>query len=55
MKKTPFEDFLREKHAEVCTQILDDDLPDHFDGWVTDLQADDWIDLGEEFALTLTK
>lgn len=55
MKKTPFLDFLREKHSTIFTTIADDELPDNFDVWVTELQVDDWIDLGEEFALTLTK
>lgn len=54
MKKTPFLDFLRERHAEVYTGT-DDNMTDAFDAWVTELQVDDWMDLGEEFAFKVSK
>ena len=46
-----FSEFLEDKHIELHPAVLDDDLPDSFDNWVTELQADDWMQYGEE-ALT---
>ena len=34
---------MQEIHANIHTQILDDDLPDHFDDWICELQGDEWI------------
>ena len=34
--ETPFTDYLRDIHAIDYTG-LDDDMPDHFDNWVTDM------------------
>lgn len=44
----PFEDFLKEKHAEDY-HGTDDDMPDAFEAWVTDMQVDDLIGLGNQF------
>ena len=41
MKQT-FEDYLRDTHAKVYTGT-DDNMPDAFDNWLTDLQADDFM------------
>lgn len=48
MKKTPFEDFLKEKHYEMFPQLLDDDLPDAFDNWLGTLDGEDYIKYGNE-------
>ena len=45
-----FEKFLQNKHFRENPQLLDDDLADAFDDWLTELQADDFIKLGDEFA-----
>ena len=38
------ENFLRAEHAKQYTGT-DDDMPDAFEDWVGNLEADDWIDL----------
>ena len=43
-----FEDFLRDKHAENYTGT-DDDMPDNFEKWLSSLEIDEWIDLGNKF------
>jgi hypothetical protein len=50
MRKQTFEDFLKDKHYENNPKLLDDDLPEKFDTWIGDLQADDFIDYGQEYA-----
>lgn len=50
--KTPFEDYLREVHAEDYIG-LDDDMSDAFEGWLESLQIDDLIDYGNKFAKLL--
>lgn len=42
MQIRSFEDYLKDIHAESY-QGTDDDMPDSFDNWVTDLQIDDLI------------
>lgn len=37
---------------EEFPQILDDDLPDHFDDWVGTLDAEDLIRYADEYAAT---
>ena len=43
-----FIEFLQNEHAKNYNGI-DDDMPDSFDTWLAGIQADDWIDLGEEY------
>lgn len=45
---TPFEEFLQNKHAELYIG-LDDEMPDSFNNWVSELDDEDWIALGNEF------
>ena len=49
-----FEDFLAMKHAEQYVG-LDDDSPDSFDEWISNLDSDDWIKYGNAFALDMVK
>ena len=49
---TPFEDFLKEEHASNY-HGTDDDMPDAFDHWISNLQGDEYIELGNEMALLL--
>lgn len=51
--KTTFRYFLEEKCFAENPTILDDDMPDFFDGWVSDLQADEFMDYGEEYSQKL--
>jgi len=44
-----FEDYLKEKHYEENPQVLDDDLPDSYDSWLTDLPVDDLIKHADEY------
>lgn len=45
-----FEKWLMDKfHKTDGQSIFDDDLPDAFDGWIENLDIDDWFKLGEEY------
>jgi hypothetical protein len=54
--KTPFEDYLKDIHAQDYIG-LDDDMSDSFEAWLENLQIDDLIDYGNKFAklLLITK
>ena len=49
----PFEEYLQFQFMDREPQVLDDDLPDAFDSWLSSLQADDFIDYGKKFAKLL--
>lgn len=42
-----FEDYLKERHAEMNPMLLDDDMPDHFDDWLGAIEIDTIIGWGE--------
>ncbi len=43
-----FEDYLRnEIHPILHPQLLDDDMPDHFDNWLGDLDGQDYMEYAE--------
>ena len=48
IEKISFEYFLTEKHAEQYIGIKDC-MIDDFETWLSDLEIDDWIKLGEKF------
>lgn len=50
MKYKNFEDFLSEKHALQHPEILDDDIPDHYADWCSDLDLNDVIQWADDFA-----
>ena len=52
MKHQTFEDYLKQIHADQY-EGLDDDMPDAFENWLTDLQVDDVIAYAEEWGKTL--
>lgn len=52
MEKNGFMDYLRKVHANTYPEILDDDLPDHFENWLDNLGWD-FIELAQEWAKTL--
>ena len=49
-----FEEYLEQIHAEDYTG-LDDDMPDRFDSWLTDLQVDDLMTYAQEWGDTRYK
>ena len=44
-----FENFLQEKHTQQYPEILDDDVPNAFNAWLTEINADTWIAYGDEY------
>ena len=48
IKTKYFEEFLQEEHMKDY-HGTDDDAPDAYDNWVSELQYDDWMAYGEEF------
>ena len=51
-KLQTFEDFLQEKHAEDY-HGTDDDMPDAFDHWVSNLEIQEVMDYAEEMVKKL--
>ena len=47
LKHKSFEDFLRDWHAEIYPELLDDDMSDHFDNWLGELDGEDYIKYAE--------
>ena len=48
MKNQTFEDFLMEYHAEhEADGVLDDDLPDAYEAWLSCLDPQELIDLAD--------
>jgi len=47
-KEKTFMDFLKEKHGEIYSAILDDDLPDAFDAWLEGRTKEEIIEYAEE-------
>lgn len=45
--KYPFEDFLRDKHAEEY-KGLDDDMEEDFEAWLVNLEGEDYISYGNQ-------
>ena len=44
-----FENYLQDEFTKRNPQILDDDLPDAFDSWIAELQADELIEHAEKW------
>jgi hypothetical protein len=51
MKQT-FEEFLQDMHYELHPTLLDDDLPDAFNDWISNLDSEAWIEMGNGYALS---
>lgn len=47
-----FREFLQDHHSSFYVGS-DDDMPDAYDSWTSDLQADEWEDLGEQYGVML--
>lgn len=49
MKQT-FEQFLQEKHIDERAHLVEKkDLPNDFNYWLCELDADEWIKLGQQW------
>ena len=48
--KYPFEKYLEYIFCKENPQILDDDLPDSFDNWLTEMEGEDYIKHGNAFS-----
>ena len=48
-----FTDYLQTIHMQLHPQILDDDLPDAFDNWLSELDTDELINYADKFAIEL--
>jgi hypothetical protein len=48
----PFEDYLRDIHAVDYTG-LDDDMPDHFDNWISQLENEELLAHANKFGQLL--
>lgn len=46
-----FENHLKDIHYDLYPGVLDDDLPDHFDNWVSSLELAELIKYAEEMCL----
>ena len=43
-----FEEFLQDVHSQLFPEVLDDDLPDHFDVWISEMDVEkcmEWAEL----------
>ncbi len=47
MKQT-FENYLKETHAEQAEGVLDDEMPDDYEKWVSELDCNDIIEYAEK-------
>jgi hypothetical protein len=45
-----FEDFLNEKFYQENPSTLDDQWPDMFSDWLSDIDSDTWIKYGNQYA-----
>ncbi len=48
----PFEEYLKNQHAEQYIGV-DDDMPDDFDKWMSELDIEELIGYGNEFGKEL--
>jgi len=44
-----YKEFLQDIHYSENTFVLDDDLPDHFDNWLSEQNSDDFMKYGEAY------
>lgn len=49
-----FEKYLQDKHAKHYAGT-DDDMPDAFDNWICDFDADDWLAYGNAYGSEIIK
>jgi len=51
MNHNNFEEFLTDKFTNKYPEILDDNLIDAFNTWITELDTDTWLIYGEEWKI----
>lgn len=44
-----FEDYLKDVHYKSNPMVLDDDLPDHFDEWISQQEPEDYMRHADNF------
>lgn len=49
MIKKPFEKYLEEICFKIHPEVLDDDMPDFFDKWLSELPVEDHIKWAESY------
>lgn len=54
MKYKDFEDYLQTKHAEQY-HGLDDNMPDDYEEWLSNLSSDEWIFYAQKYADIIKK
>lgn len=47
MKEQTFEKFMEDIHYKVFPEVLDDDIPDHFDNWLGTIEVEDMMKWAE--------
>ena len=50
MAKYNFQDFLNDKFYAENRNALDDDYPEAFDEWLSELDVDTWMEYAEQYA-----
>jgi hypothetical protein len=53
MKKNLFEEYMQMIHANKFPEVLDDDLPDHFEAWIGNLDGAEIMERTEDFTKEL--
>ena len=48
-----FENFLKDTHYDLHPSVLDDDLPDHYDNWISSLSEKEIRDYAEDWWKTM--
>lgn len=49
-KEQAFEEFMRYEHAKKFPEVLDDDLPDHMDDWISNMTVKEYDKYVDRFA-----
>ncbi len=44
-----FEDYLKVKHIKERPELLDDEIADNFDNWLTQFDANDILEMVKEY------
>lgn len=55
MKYTNFEDYLQTQQQIENPTVLDDDLPESYEGWTSDLSPEEWIYYAQQYADLIKK
>jgi hypothetical protein len=50
-----FEEYLEQKFFDEHPEVMKDQFEDAFDKWLTELDVDEWIKLGDDFKASPSK